>query len=191
MVHPPLLGQKELREIWREVGRDEIVSQGSDTSVLFARSVLPEIAKIRAIKESAASVDHSAPWRIEITPNSQKEVNYFLNVLFAGDGFSSQMPMVQLVKSISGDRMLGVRLRGKNYNWNILFSADEKNRDKTMYTVEDTNVVENLICNLPPNKEFQIRKNGSMWKSGQVSKAGTIFYRDKPGGKVFYEIRIN
>ncbi|MFQ5674970.1 MAG: hypothetical protein ACE5G1_03665 [bacterium] len=194
VVSKPILGQHKLDNNWQEVEDQIITSQGSGTSILRVKSLLPAKARIRAVEERAAYIEPqrfaAAPWRIEIAPATQSEDDRFLNLFYAGDDDAAQMPETQYTQTILGDKMMGVHIKGADYNWQVLFSDINRPINQTIFSIEDITEVKHLIFNLPSKAPFRIRRNGSIQKTGQTSKAGTIFFEDNPAGKAVYELTI-
>jgi hypothetical protein len=116
-------------------------------------------------------------WRIEVSPKNPSKYDNFLHVLhpaLKGKGKFN----AELVESAAGD-IYGAKVGNKA----VLFSKYPEPLTKGSYTIAGSGALWQLLCNLKPEKKYQIKQDGKVLFEKGASKQGTIQFEATMNGK--------
>lgn len=116
-------------------------------------------------------------WRIEVSPKRPSKFDNFLHVLHPALKGKGRLE-AELIESKAGD-MYGAKVGNKA----VLFSRGPDSLTKGSYEITASGRVWQLLCNLKPEKKYQIRQDGKALFEKVASKQGTIEFEATMDGK--------
>ncbi|MBP1750462.1 MAG: putative lipoprotein [Deltaproteobacteria bacterium] len=115
-------------------------------------------------------------WRIEVSPKKPSKYDNFLHGLhpaFKGRGKLN----AELIESASGDTY-GAKVGNKT----VLFSKNPEPLTKGSFTVAGSGTLWQLLCDLKPEKKYQVKQDGKLLFEKAASKQGTIQFEAAVNG---------
>jgi hypothetical protein len=116
-------------------------------------------------------------WRVEVSPKKPAKSDNFLHVLHPSLKGSAGRE-AELIES-SGDTLYGARIGDRA----VLFSRGADFLNKGSYTLAGTGKIWQLVCNLKPGKEYQLRQNGKVLVTTRASAQGTLAFEASLSGR--------
>lgn len=116
-------------------------------------------------------------WRIEVSPKKPSKYDNFLHVLhpaLKGKGHLN----AELIESGAGD-IYGAKVGNKA----VLFSKSPEPLTNGSYTIAASGTLWQLMCNLKPEKIYQIKQDGKVLFEKAASKQGTMQFESAVNGK--------
>ena len=114
--------------------------------------------------------------RLEVSPASAAETDFFLHVL-SPTGIESQAPRPQ-AKLVEDTEDI-VALVGNHL---LLFRRDGATRPDARYAVTHGGALIHILGGLPPSKDFSVRRGGQPIAGGKSSDQGILIFRSTSGG---------
>jgi hypothetical protein len=109
-------------------------------------------------------------WRVEVSPKKASRYDHFLHVLHPTLERKG-MADTQLTKSDSGN-LYGAKIGGRV----VIFSSRPEPLENGSYTLHSKGPMWQLLCNLVPQKSYQIIQDGKLLFVLEVSKQGTLHF---------------
>ena len=116
-------------------------------------------------------------WRIEVSPKKPSKYDNFLHVLHPALKGKGQLN-AELIESESGD-IYGAKVGNRA----VLFSRNPEALMKGSYTIAGSGTIWQLLCNLKPEKKYQIKQDEKLLLEKIASKQGTIQFEAPVNGK--------
>lgn len=116
-------------------------------------------------------------WRIEVSPKKPSKYDNFLHVLHPALKGKGKLN-AELIESGAGD-IYGAKVGNKA----VLFSKNPEPLMKGSYTIAGSGELWQLLCNLKPEKKYQVRQDGKLLFEKAASKQGTIQFESAVNGK--------
>ncbi len=115
----------------------------------------------------------------------RSDANQFLTVMQIGDANTMGNPAS--VEKLSGTNYIGVNLGKERL---VIFSDSENKIGNITYYVNSTQSMKHLITEVPKNREFTVKKSGTVVAQGSTGAHGAISFADNPGGDASYSVSI-
>jgi heparin/heparan-sulfate lyase len=109
-------------------------------------------------------------WRIEIQPTEPRADDIFLNLLGTSKIDEKYMPKIERIEVNDG---CGALLGLSDLIWAVIFN-NQKNDGKIIYSIKSKGKVRNLIFNLIPNTEYEIKQNNIVSNVSNTDKDGML-----------------
>jgi hypothetical protein len=119
-------------------------------------------------------------WRVEISPKKASSYDIFLNVLHPSLKRDGQIK-AELIESESGT-LYGALVGNRA----VLFARRPEHLTKGSYVIKGSGTVRQLLCNLEPGRNYQIKQDGRTILSAKASDQGTLQFESTvptPGAK--------
>lgn len=116
-------------------------------------------------------------WRLEVSPKKASKYDNFLHVLHPALKGKGKMD-AELIESGAGD-IYGAKVGSKV----VLFSRNPEPLMKGSYMIAGSGTVWQFLCNLRPEKKYQIKQDGKLLFEKVASKQGTIRFESAMNGK--------
>jgi len=116
-------------------------------------------------------------WRIEVSPKKPSKYDNFLHVLHPALRGKGKLNS-ELIESEAGD-IYGSKVENRA----VIFSKGPDSMTKGSYGVNGSGKVWQLLCNLKPEKKYQIKQDGKVLFEKGASKQGTIQFEATMNGK--------
>lgn len=189
---------------WTGSGRTFKVTNRIDKShgQMYLTSVLPTQAAIHKFGGSGyewvwadgSRLDYSASSFTELagyllsdhTLQIRSAQGLFLTVMQLGDANTMGAPAA--VENISGDSYAGVLLEGERA---VIFSRNETRLGNLSYSCKSNKTVKHLLAELKPNRNYTVKRGGTLVASGSTGAHGTIAFSDNPGGEGIYTVALS
>ena len=107
-------------------------------------------------------------WRLEVSPQKASRYDNFLHVLHPSLKREGKMN-AELVEAEFGD-IYGAKIGNKT----VIFAKNPQPLVKGSYTISGSGTVWQLLCNLKPQRNYQIKQDGKLLLATTASKQGTI-----------------
>jgi hypothetical protein len=107
-------------------------------------------------------------WRIEVSPKKPSKYDNFLHVLHPALKGRGKLN-AELIESGAGD-IYGAKVGNKA----VLFSKNPEPLMKGSYTIAGSGTLWQLLCDLKPEKKYQVSQDGKLLFEKAASKQGTI-----------------
>ena len=116
-------------------------------------------------------------WRVEVSPKKAAKADNFLHVIHPSlKGKSGRE--AALIES-SDETLYGARIGDRA----VLFARGADLLVKGNYTLAGTGKVWQLVCNLKPGVNYQVRQDGSMIANAKASTQGTLTFEAQLSGR--------
>lgn len=116
-------------------------------------------------------------WRIEVSPKKPSKFDNFLHVLHPALKGKEKLN-AELIESEAGD-IYGAKVGNKA----VIFSKGPDSMAKGSYEINGSGKVWQLLCDLKPEKKYQIKQDGRGILEKAASKQGTIQFETAVNGK--------
>ncbi|MDO5980034.1 heparin/heparin-sulfate lyase HepB [Flavivirga spongiicola] len=114
-------------------------------------------------------------WRIEVTPKTDTQENYFLNVMQIMDNDNNTHLSV---KKIDGEHILGIQIQDRIVCFNKWFQSMDQ---PFSFSIQENKSYKILLTDLKPG-HWQIIKDNEMFKtSNTVNEDGTLYFEGTGG----------
>ena len=123
-------------------------------------------------------------WRIEISPKQPSKFNNFLHVLhpsLKGGG----LPETMLIESESGN-LCGALVGEKG----VFFAKGPDPLNQSAYRIHGKGRTWQLICNLQPDRKYEIRQNKKLLLSAVTGKQGTLQFDSLIDKESLFEFKV-
>jgi len=123
-------------------------------------------------------------WRIEVSPKEPSRFVNFLHVLhptLKGEG----LPDTRLIESET-ENLYGAMVGDKV----VLFAKGSDPMEQGSYALKSKGRTWQLICNLKPEKEYEISQNGKVILTARTGKQGTLDFETQTEGIVKFEFKV-
>lgn len=116
-------------------------------------------------------------WRVEVSPKKPSRFDNFLHVLHpslkSGPGHDAV-----LIES-KGDTLYGAHIGDRA----VLFARGAESLERGSYTIAGTGRLWQLVCNLKPGREYQVRQDGKVMATARSSSQGTLTFESMLSGR--------
>lgn len=107
-------------------------------------------------------------WRLEVSPKKASKYDNFLHVLHPSLKGKGKMD-AELIESKSGN-LYGAKIGNKT----VLFSIGPEPMVKGSYMINGSGTIWQLLCNLKPERKYQIKQDGKLLLDKVSSRQGII-----------------
>lgn len=116
-------------------------------------------------------------WRVEVSPKKPAKSDNFLHVLHPSLKGGAGKDAV-LIES-GGDTLYGARIGDRV----VLFARGADFLVKGSYTLSGTGQIWQLLCNLKPGRDYQVRQDGKVLATTSASTQGTLTFEAPLSGR--------
>jgi hypothetical protein len=116
-------------------------------------------------------------WRVEVSPKKPSRFDNFLHVLHPSLKTGPGRDAV-LIES-KGETLYGAQIGDRA----VLFAKGADPLEKGSYTIAGTGRLWQLVCNLKPGREFQVRQDGKVMVTATSSSQGTLTFESTLSGR--------